>query len=101
MSAQELREQPYEPGNIFYVSAVTFFMLRGMRRLWRFNRTALWPYLVLIALFPITYYITHAWMDYRQPIEPAIVVLAVAGAIPWKRLDGRSAPQWIGAGLGA
>ena len=26
------------------------------------------PYLVLIAVFPLTYYITHSLMDYRQPI---------------------------------
>ena len=96
ISMQELHEQPYEPGNIFYVSAMTFFMLRGIRRLWRFNRTALLPYLVLVCLFPITYYITHAWMDYRQPIEPAIVVLAVAGAVPWKRLKPGDATTWIG-----
>jgi hypothetical protein len=25
-------------------------------------------------------------MDYRQPIEPAIVVLAIAGVLPWRRL---------------
>jgi 4-amino-4-deoxy-L-arabinose transferase-like glycosyltransferase len=97
MSMQELREQPYEPGNIFYVSAMTFFMLRGVRRLGRFNRTALLPYLVLIVLFPITYYITHPWMDYRQPIEPAIVVLAIAGVIPWKRLSESEKSKWIGA----
>jgi hypothetical protein len=35
---------------------------------------------VLICVFPITYYITHPLMDYRQPIEPAIIVLAIAGA---------------------
>jgi hypothetical protein len=65
-------------------------MLRVARRLWRVNRTALLPYLVLICVFPITYYITHPLMDYRQPIEPAIVVLAVAGAVPWKRLTAGS-----------
>jgi hypothetical protein len=61
-------------------------MLRGARRLWRLNRAALLPYLALICVFPITYYITHPLMDYRQPIEPAIIVLAVAGAVPWKRI---------------
>jgi len=35
---------------------------------------------VLIALFPLTYYVTHASPDYRQPIEPEIIVLAVVGA---------------------
>jgi len=85
-SAQELREQPYEPFNVFYVSCMTLLMLRGAQRLWRLNRGALPPYLVLICIFPLTYYITHPLMDYRQPIEPAIVVLAIAGVLPWRRL---------------
>jgi 4-amino-4-deoxy-L-arabinose transferase-like glycosyltransferase len=97
LSAEELREQPYEPGNIFYVCSITFLMLRGIGRFWRLNRTALWPYLVLISVFPITYYITHPLMDYRQPIEPAIIVLGVAGAVPWKRLKPGQTALWIGA----
>jgi hypothetical protein len=86
LSSKEIHEQPYEPANIFYVCTITFFMLRGARRLWRLDRTALLPYLVLLCIFPITYYFTHPLMDYRQPIEPAIIVLAVAGALPLKRV---------------
>jgi hypothetical protein len=71
---------------MFYASCMTLLMLRGASRLWRLNRTALLPYLALICIFPLTYYITHPLMDYRQPIEPAIVVLAIAGALPLKRL---------------
>ena len=86
LSLEEIREQPYEPANIFYVSSITFLMLRGILRLGRSNRAAVLPYLALICIFPITYYMTHPLMDYRQPIEPAIVVLAVAGAFPWRRI---------------
>jgi 4-amino-4-deoxy-L-arabinose transferase-like glycosyltransferase len=85
-SAEELQAQPYAPENSFYVSCVTLLMLLGIRRLWRQNRVALLPYLVLIGVFPITYYLTHPMMDYRQAIEPAIVVLAVAGAFPWRSI---------------
>ncbi len=85
LSAEELREQPYEPGNIFYVCSMTSLMLFGLRRLWRANRAACLPYLVLIGVFPLTYYITHPLMDYRQPIEPAIIVLAVSGVLAFKR----------------
>jgi 4-amino-4-deoxy-L-arabinose transferase-like glycosyltransferase len=88
-SAEELRDQPYEPGNIFYVSSMTILMLLGVRRLWRLNRTACIPYLVLIGIFPITYYITHPLMDYRLPIEPAVIVLAVAGVFALKRAKAR------------
>jgi len=97
LSAEELREQPYEPGNIFYVCSITFLMLRGIGRFWRMNRAALATYLVLICVFPLTYYITHPLMDYRQPIEPEIIVLAIAGVVPWKRLKPSESPVWIGA----
>jgi hypothetical protein len=52
------------------------------------------PYLVLVCIFPITYYLSLVLMDYRQPIEPAIVVLAVAGAVPFRRAKQES---WIGS----
>jgi 4-amino-4-deoxy-L-arabinose transferase-like glycosyltransferase len=97
LTAEELREQPYEPGNIFYVCSITFLMLRGIGRFRRMNRTALLPYLVLIGVFPITYYFTHPLMDYRQPIEPEVIVLAIAGAVPWKRLKPGEGWKWIGA----
>ncbi len=85
LSARELREQPYELGNIFQVCSMTFLMILGIRRMWRTGREKLLPYLTLILFFPLTYYLTHPLMDYRQPIEPAIIVLAVAGVLGFKR----------------
>ena len=99
-SAQEIREQPYEPANVLQVTCVTLLMLLGLRRRWSINRASVLPYLVLICIFPLTYYITHPLMDYRQPIEPAILVLAVAGAIPLRHLRPGLAPahanEWLG-----
>jgi 4-amino-4-deoxy-L-arabinose transferase-like glycosyltransferase len=97
LTAQELREQPYSPGNILYACSLTFLMLRGIRRFWLWNRAAVMPYLVLVCIFPITYYITHPLMDYRQPIEPAIIVLVIAGVMPWRRIHPDYSNQWIGA----
>jgi 4-amino-4-deoxy-L-arabinose transferase-like glycosyltransferase len=92
-SAKELHDQPFTPENVFYVSSVTLFMLLGIRRLWRANRIAVMPYLLLIGAFPITYYLTHPMMDYRQPIEPAVIVLGVAGALSLRRAEpGESIP---------
>ena len=88
-SPQELRDQPYTPESVFYVSTVTLFMLLGIRSLWRTNRTAVMPYLLIILIFPITYYLTHPMMDYRQPLEPAVVVLGVAGALSLLRPEAR------------
>jgi 4-amino-4-deoxy-L-arabinose transferase-like glycosyltransferase len=88
-SADELGDQPYTPENVFYVTTVTLFMLLGIRSLWRTNRTAVMPYLLLIGSFPITYYLTHPMMDYRQPLESAVVVLGVAGALSLRRAKAR------------
>ena len=53
-------------------------------------------YLVLIVFFPATYYLTNPLMDYRQAIEPAIVVLAVSGVLPFRRLRPGGAHGWVG-----
>ena len=79
---------------MFFCGGVTLLMLRGARRFWRWNRAAALPYLILIAVFPLAYYITHPLMDYRHPIEPGIIVLVVAGLFPLKRAK---ANEWIGA----
>jgi hypothetical protein len=97
-SLDELRREPYEPGNIFYCTVISLLMLRGARRLWRRDRTAFLPYLVLIGIFPLTYYLTYPLMDYRQPIEPAVVVLAVAGVLPWKRMTPGKSNACSGSG---
>jgi 4-amino-4-deoxy-L-arabinose transferase-like glycosyltransferase len=86
-SAQEIREQPYEPANIFQVCSVSLLMLFGIVTLWRQNRDASLPYLALICFFPLTYYVTHPLMDYRQPIEPGIIVLVAAGALSFRRAE--------------
>jgi hypothetical protein len=83
-SSAELQAQPTEPALVFYIGSVTLLMLRGVGRMARRNPIALGPYLVLLAVFPLTYYFTNPLMDYRQAIEPAVVVLAVTGAFPFR-----------------
>lgn len=100
-SADELRDQPYTPGTVFYLSSVTLLMLFGIRSLWRTHRTAVMPYLLLIGSFPITYYLTHPMMDYRQPLEPAVVVLGSAGVLAMRRALARESAVAEGALLAA
>jgi 4-amino-4-deoxy-L-arabinose transferase-like glycosyltransferase len=95
-SADELQREPYSPGNVFYCCCISLLMLRGALRLWRLNRSAALPYLILIAVFPLVYYLTYPLMDYRQPIEPAILVLAVSGALPFRRMHPSHILHWIG-----
>ena len=75
-----LQQEPLQNADIFFCTGMTLLMLFGAVSFWRRDRSGALPYLVLIALFPLTYYVTHASPDYRQPIEPEIIVLAVVGA---------------------
>jgi len=79
LSQQYKEQEPLQLPNVFYCSSLTLFMLFGMRDWWRSDRDAALPYLLSIAIFPIAYYISHPLMDYRQPIEPEIVILVVVG----------------------
>jgi 4-amino-4-deoxy-L-arabinose transferase-like glycosyltransferase len=78
--APSYREQePFQLPNVFYCTSLTLLLLIGARNWWRRDRDAALPYLLAIAIFPIAYYISHPLMDYRQPIEPEIVILVVVG----------------------
>jgi 4-amino-4-deoxy-L-arabinose transferase-like glycosyltransferase len=81
-----LNKEPLEIPDVFFCSSVTVLMLLGARRFWRRDAISALHYLALIAVFPITYYVTHASPDYRQPIEPEVVVLVVMGVLSLKRM---------------
>ena len=74
-----VQEEPFQLPNIFFCTSLTLLLLIGARDWWRRDREAALPYLLSIAIFPLAYYVTHPLMDYRQPIEPEIVVLVVVG----------------------
>ena len=84
-SADYRKAQPLDMPNLFFCSVVTLLMLRGAWRYWGRNRDAVLPYLALLVVFPLPYYVTHSSMDYREPIEPEIVMMVAMG------LDGRTA----------
>ena len=83
LNPRYLHKEPLDIPNFLFCTAMTVFMLLGVRQLWMRDRAVAFPFVILIAIFPITYYLSHSSMDYRQPIEPAIVLLATVGAC-WK-----------------
>jgi len=87
-SPSYLSLEPLEIPDVFFCTGMTVLMLLGARRFWREDRVRALPFLVLIAFFPITYYFTHASPDYRQPIEPEVMVLAVLGVMSLKKMRG-------------
>lgn len=74
-----MRQEPTQIPNVFFCSSLTLLMLLGFHSWSRSDLGAALPYLLAVAIFPIAYYISHPLMDYRQPIEPEIVILVVVG----------------------
>lgn len=74
-----LADEPMDVPNLFFCGGVTLLVLRGMRRWWKEDRSSALPYIMAVALFPIPYYLTHSSMDYRQPLEPILVLLLALG----------------------
>ncbi len=75
-----LEDEALDLPNVPFCSALTLLMVLGAWQLYRRNRSLAVPYLGALLLFPLPYYVTHASMDYRQPIEPMIVgVIAYGG----------------------
>ncbi len=83
-SPSYLRDQILDVPNFFFCTCITLFMLRGLRRWWQLTPRDALPYLIVLLVFPVTYYLSHASMDYRQPIEPQIVILAAIGAFGFR-----------------
>ena len=79
-----LQSEPRDVANVFFCTCITLFMLRGMWRWWKEDRTHACPFLIMLLVFPLPYYLTHSSMDYRQPIEPEIVILVTIGLVGFK-----------------
>lgn len=77
-SRSYLSGQPLDVPNVFFCIPLTFLMALGAVRWARSRLGTLLPYLLTVVVFPVPYYVTHASMDYRQPIESVIVVMIVA-----------------------
>jgi 4-amino-4-deoxy-L-arabinose transferase-like glycosyltransferase len=76
-----LREEPFDPPNIVFCTALTVLAFLGLRRAWREGGASrAMPYIIVFLCFPLVYYFTHPEDYYRRPIDPMMVALA-AGAL--------------------
>jgi 4-amino-4-deoxy-L-arabinose transferase-like glycosyltransferase len=74
-----LAKEPFDIPNTPFSIFLTFFMIRGLWRWGREDLVATLPFLLAVLIFPIPYYLSHSSADYRQPIEPVIVLLVCVG----------------------
>jgi hypothetical protein len=77
-----LQEEPADPFNMVFCTALTLLTLTGLWRAWQVDRNIAMPYMLVFVFFPLVYYFTHPEDYYRRPIDPQFVVLAAYAAAP-------------------
>src|SRR5271167_2415893 len=65
-----LSEEPLDPPNILFCTALTVLALWGLWRAMRTDWSCAVPYALVLFWFPVIYYITSPEVYYRRPIDP-------------------------------
>ncbi|MGB6717572.1 MAG: glycosyltransferase family 39 protein [Candidatus Acidiferrales bacterium] len=87
-SRRYLQEEPFDPENVFFCTALTLFAFLGLRRVWHERGAAdATPYCIVFFFFPLVYYFTHPEDYYRRPIDPMMVALAAGAIAGWLRRE--------------
>ena len=72
--------------NVLFNGPMTILMIVGLVYAWRNGKGQdVLPLLIAIIVFPIPYYITHARLAFRHPIDPLIAILMCYGVVAWRR----------------
>ena len=82
LSRAYLAEEPLDPPNIAFCTALTILALLGLRRALRSDFGGNLPYALVLFSFPLIYYITSPEVYYRRPIDPFFVILSVVALLP-------------------
>jgi len=78
-----LEEEPADPLNMVFCTALTILTLLGLRWAWQTDPATAIPYLLVCLFFPVIYYLTHPEDYYRRPIDPQYVVLSACAVTAW------------------
>jgi 4-amino-4-deoxy-L-arabinose transferase-like glycosyltransferase len=72
-----LRQEPFDPENICFLSLLSLLSIAGLYYMFREGRgtTARLYFLVLFS-FPVPYYLSHLDPGFRHPVDPLLVILA-------------------------
>ncbi len=90
--SEYLREEPYDPVNIFFCTSFTLLALAGLRKAFRYKPDMATLYALILGIFPIIYYLTHPDLAYRQPMDPEIVMLAAYAMLSRQSLSNGERP---------
>jgi len=73
---------------------LSLFTMLGTLFAYRDRRTEAIPYVAVVLVFPLVFYLTHSSLRYRFPMDPVMMVLAAYGvAYPIFQLHERTSPR--------
>ncbi len=76
----------YDFVNLLFNGPVAALMILGFVYAWRNGKWwDIMPVLIPILVFPIPYYVTHARLSFRHPIDPLIAIMMCYGVVAWNR----------------
>ncbi len=71
----------HDPSNLFFTVPLTLLMLLGLWQAFRSFRQAAVPYLLVLGIYPLAFYLTLPEIRYRHLIDPQILILAALGVM--------------------
>ena len=78
-----LREEPFDPENICFLSLLSLLSVAGLYRMFRQgSSTIAMLYLLVLLVFPVPYYLSHLDPGFRHPVDPLLVILACSTFAP-------------------
>jgi 4-amino-4-deoxy-L-arabinose transferase-like glycosyltransferase len=79
-----LREEPFDPANIFLCTTTTVLALIGLRKMLARDVRKVVPFGILLLFFPLVYYVTHPDIQYRHPVDPELIIFACCAIVSWR-----------------
>lgn len=85
---------------ILFVANLFMILLSGMAAIIAFRKSeaGAFPYLIVLTVFPLPYYLTHTLVRYRFPIEPVLSILSVYGLLwmlAWFNYDRTDIDEYV------
>lgn len=81
-----LAREPFHLPNLFLTTAITLLLMGGLRFAWLEGKGQdILPLALILASYPLVYYLTHTSMDYRHPVDPIIVIMSSYCVLEWRR----------------
>ena len=76
-----LSSEPLQLPFLFIQTSLSLIFGIGFWRLWKDQHPMAFPLMAITICHPLVYYVTHPALEYRHPIEPALVVVGSVGLV--------------------